>query len=378
MDPITTGALIVAGGNALGNIMGLFGGGDSNKVDMETYIDTLQRQKEASMELQQHSGDVATQTYQRTMDYNLQVNSPKAQAQRYQEAGLNPALMYSGGASGAGGISGQAVAGGGSASGSDRAGSGSQQASRALQATATMDIASKMAGVKLANAQANLANAEAENARGVVREKTVAETGNIQAETLNTLEQTKNQSILRQGYVIDNRIGEVRAEIAEATSTAEVERVYTELNKSQRQIEKLLTEIENGNLDAELKERSMDNLVKLQQVSIQEGLAKIFVLGTEGQLNQQQAVTLAESILQKWEEVRLESIDTGNKIIARDQEDERLRIMEKALDVELEKMGILTGTMIKTSVIQSATKLLEQGIDKLPIGGAKPIKGFSK
>lgn len=82
------------GSGVIGGIAGLFGQNKQNKANM----DLVREQNNAQMALAKYQAD-------RNLDLwnlNNEYNTPKAQMQRYKDAGLNPNLIYGNGSSSAG------------------------------------------------------------------------------------------------------------------------------------------------------------------------------------------------------------------------------------------------------------------------------------
>lgn len=90
MDPITLGAAgIAAGGSILGS---LFGSGISGKTAKTMQL----REQQFNREMAEWQNQVNLQNWQMQNEYN----TPANQMQRYQEAGLNPNLIYGQGSNG--------------------------------------------------------------------------------------------------------------------------------------------------------------------------------------------------------------------------------------------------------------------------------------
>lgn len=108
--------------------------------------------------------DEAVKAYERQREFYQDFQSPQAQVQQYQEAGLNPALMFGRGVTPASPVSGNQASGGASAeSVKPTPGDIGQLAS--LLSGIAFKAKEVNAEVKLKNAQTNEANARAENVR---------------------------------------------------------------------------------------------------------------------------------------------------------------------------------------------------------------------
>ena len=138
-----------------------------------------------------------------------------AQVAMLKEAGLNPALLY--GKGGPGGMTGSQT--GGSATG----GSAPQTQSPHFMSISTS--LAQGAQIELMKAEANKANAEAENLRGVVREEATTRINKLIQETSN--EKTKNDLI------------KLEADIAEIEKSNRQYKLNAEINNLKEQTIKL-------------------------------------------------------------------------------------------------------------------------------------------
>lgn len=173
--------------------------------------------------------------------------SYSAQVKEMQKAGLNPALMYSGGASGQGG-----------ATAPQGMGTGGVQ-----KGYSPMDLMS-LSQIELQKSQANLNNAEAEN----VQEKTTAQQ-------------------------IDNYISELTKETSVEERKANLQLVVS-LG------EKYVSEKNYTNWKIDFEKLKSNEEIKLLQHQNGLYLAQIATEGTKQELNEQQKTTLSKQI-DKWQ-----------------------------------------------------------------------------
>lgn len=263
------------------------------------------KQFERQKELQEHAGEKQMDIWNRT-NYGAQVDHMK-------RAGLNPALMYGMGG-GAGGTTGSV---------------GTGQANQEN----VMDIGGAVAQNRLVQAQVENLKAqtqktevEAEKIAGVDTEKTTAETGltNIQAElqriNAEVAGRTKEQAI---SYIKDNA-DKMLAE----TVQAQIKQTIDERTYNDR-----VNQIKQESIGAMLENQLRDTNIRLNEERIKE---------------------IAENIVQRWEQIRLQ----GEGI------DASLKNMEKLTEAMLWGAGINAAGNLVGDVIDVVSKTRGQNIQR--------------
>lgn len=174
MEPATTAALINAGGNAIGSLLGMLESDRRNKRAFRQEQQLMDQQygnQQGLMEQQfMNQQQLNQQGHDLQMEMWRNTNAP-AQVGMLREAGLNPALMYKQG--GAGGVTGNQ--GGGSAAGGNAAGGRAPNQPNIGDMLTFAQLGKIKADTKLVNAQA------VNEAKGV-KEKLQAEIDKIVAE----------------------------------------------------------------------------------------------------------------------------------------------------------------------------------------------------
>lgn len=170
LSGVAGGLLGSVGSKAIDSLFG----SDPNKQNMKI----MQMQNDFNAQEAQKNRDFQVQMFDRTNEYN----SPKAQMQRFMEAGLNPDLMYGGGASS---ISAQ------SPSGSQASGS---------SPIAAVDMQQRAANVALTQAQTRLIEHQADNLDADTNNKG-ADTDLKNAQTKLTLTENEFQQATMQGRI---------------------------------------------------------------------------------------------------------------------------------------------------------------------------------
>jgi hypothetical protein len=274
----------------------------------------MDQQIAGNKELATHSNQLQRATWDYTSSNNM-----KNEMKQIKEMGLNPALMYSSGASG----------GGGATTGSANAGqANSGQAANAAEMMRTMknpgmgmELAMMKSNIELNEAQAAKLRAEAENKAGVEREN----------------------------VGLDNTL-EIR--LKEGTIEANIKSVQKELE----QLEKDVAILSN--------EKDISDATKQEKIQnaklINEKIAtEIFKNESNITLNTQQAMTLVEQIKQGW--ARL-SMEERNNIRNNNMS---LTITEKNNQTQIAAVNKQTKTQIKIAnyegIVDQEMKYMEMG-----------------
>ena len=212
-----------------------------------------------------------------------------AQVAMLKEAGLNPALLY--GKGGPGGVTGSQT--GGSATG----GSAPQ-----TQSPHFMSISASLAQgaqIELMKAEANKANAEAENLRGVVREEAKTRISKLITETTNEELKGKLISLQTDMTEIDKSY---RPHVLEAEIANVLERT------NQLKINNDLTEAQFNDLVKETHERSIGQV--LNNILTK---AETELKGDQRDLIKAQKQQIITSLTQKWTELGLHGRELDQK-----------------------------------------------------------------
>lgn len=275
-------------------IMGLGNNGLTEKEAMDLQN---QNEKERMKYQSELNEEAANRSYARNVDFfNLtsEYNSAEKQKQRLIEAGLNPGLMYGGGAVGQG--TGQGYSGQESGVGN----SGAQGVAMALQ------LKSIEAQTRLAEANANKANAEAEKISGVDTEKTKTETKGINQEIKES--NTRIQDLLagipskEQSYYIgkaQERVFESIADLNKINGELNAEnkkKVKMEVHVLTKEYSKLESEIQNIDADTDTKTELLKYIGDKMKSEINLNIAKAFQASQLGELNKEQIKTIEAQI----------------------------------------------------------------------------------
>lgn len=247
------------GGAVLGAGLGMLG----NKKQHSNQKELMDKQYQNQRELNQQGNDLAYDMWKKT--------NYAAQKEQMQEAGLNVGLMYGGGGAGGGTV---ATGSGGGAAGGNAAtpdmGLGIQGAMMKSQ----MDLMA---------AQANKAEAEAENLRGVSRDNTTADTAvkTMQAENLKIANNIGNSTL-------DEAIAGIKANADKAQSEAR-------------------SGLVKANVDEKTQSASEN---KIRSEAINEAF-KLTLMKSDTNLNNERARAVTQELAQEWERLSIELDKVG-------------------------------------------------------------------
>lgn len=248
------------------------------------------------------------------------LQSPKALLQQYQEAGLSPSLMFSGG----GGQGAQPSAG---AQGSGAAGLSPQ--------TYGVDLgqaAMQAAQVKLMEAEADKAGAEAQN---------IKEYGGSEAEAriADFLASAGVKDAQRQMVIVQTRI-------TEATEADTIKQMSYTTQALYKQVEKLTYDVMSAEAQANVDQATVDERIKAAKLnnSVLEAtadniLSKTKLQDEQRELVKTQVIAIANEIAQKWyalslEKARTQSYDEYVKNM-KEFQDEQIKLGRERLEHDI-------------------------------------------
>jgi hypothetical protein len=199
---------------------------------------------------QQDKLDALQQKYQwATMDKQYSMESPAAQVQRLKDAGLNPALMYgSGGGGGATSVTAQGTEGASASNESERRANDIAEQGMAIQ---NQKMQSEIA--------VNNATAAKLNSEVPVNQ---ARKPQIEAET--------------QGTIADNFRKGIENHIIEATQYNNIQKSYDSMITIHNEADKSLTELNNANLDLNIKQKQKQDIIESVKIANDKLIAETF------------------------------------------------------------------------------------------------------
>ena len=180
------------GGYAIGKLTGYSDAVAEDQLEQQRKLTEIQQN--ANFQAMDKQQAMQKEMFEHTFDIQSKYNSAAQQVQRYKEAGLNPALMYTNGSAGmAGGTTGSvgmgSVSGGNASDEASRKSIDVQTQGMALlnaKLSSELDVnksiaTSNNANADRAKAEADRAKAEADKLRGVDTDNTIADTAKKQA-----------------------------------------------------------------------------------------------------------------------------------------------------------------------------------------------------
>lgn len=258
------------------------------------------------------------------------LQSPSALLQQYKDAGLSPSLMFSGG-----GIGGQTTQG--------AQGGGASGISPNVMPMSIQDIAN----LELTKAQTEKTKAEADAVKPMTNATVaslLADAGYKKAAEAATAAQTE-------GIKLDNYV-------KENTKDASIYMICELAEKAGHDAEKAYYEMKNEKLLEQFNRETFDDRKKLVHEQIQQVVQSICESKAFEKLHDQQRAYLKDQILQNISMTMLEwnkhelSVDQFEAFI-----EKQIPILEKELDVQLEKLGIERRKLVINAVTDTFKSL---------------------
>lgn len=290
------------------NVLGGIAGGIINAFAEDH---TAEEQYSRNLQLQNNQFEFnskeAEKAHKRALEMNqitYQQNSIQNKVAQMKEAGLNPALMYGGGAGNAGGAGSAST----TAQAAGGAGASTGKANYAESMGIAMQLAQLKANVDLTKAQENLANTQAEKLAG-------ADTNKINAEIQNLGATREGQDLQNAYQRLENDIKgfTMQYEIAEAKSQAEYIARRSSIALEEYTQAVIKTEVDQATKEARIKQAIELAATQQAEATLKSAQASY----TEAQRN-----ALAEQLKQGWAQIALgkESNENVAKRIAQDKE----------------------------------------------------------
>lgn len=272
----------------------------------------------------EQSADAAQERAKDMWDYT----NYEAQVEHMRNAGLSVGLMYgNGGGMGASssGAQGQGVTNPGSQA----------EAVRAQNQAMGIQLANIESQTELNKAQAKKAKSEADKTSGVDTQIGEATVGKL-------IEETKNEK-LKQGLIRANtRVENANEDLIRASTDMkfmEMDEIKATIQKTVRESERILREIEGAELDNKLKKETMEAHVQQEIGTAAQILANITKSQAETKAINQAINESVERINQKWSELDLNWIKTEQGQTALEQEAQKIINQMNQWSKEMELRG---------------------------------------
>lgn len=264
LDNVITGATSSPVGTATG-LAGIFG--PSHKKRTERQVEAQRKMNEDAAKTNFKYGEMAAESaFERQLGsfiYEANYNSPKAQRERLEAAGLSPALMY--GQAGTTGTTSSSTAPQG-------AGAGNQQGGRAAnaaeqQAARTQSLA-LMLGAAKTQSEINLNNAGADEKRANAKYTGGAQTESTMTNIALVTEQTENAKIQRKGMEIQNDFNEIQKDIAESTKELQIKNLEYDVLNTASQLDMINQELRRSEIETKIKEKTWETIIKTYETQL--------------------------------------------------------------------------------------------------------------
>lgn len=260
LGSLSTGLGSGIAGMGLSMVSGLFSGIRAKKqhkrnkellqMQNQMEIDRMGLQADLNKQQAAYNQGLAQEMFDYTFDKEAEYNDPAAQRKRLEAAGLNPALLYGGGATGASGTASGSTAGGEAAGVQALQPMGLQVMLQAEQQKAQIELAQSQAAANWAQAGKTIGIDTAEGAKNIeeadsrilINQAQAAKTG----EEINlVLEQIKEKKISN--------------EVNEATKQARIDSEFESLNILKQQAAMNVTEQLKNETELKILEKDLKN-----------------------------------------------------------------------------------------------------------------------
>lgn len=327
-------------GSILSGGMGLIGGAVNGAAAAKRQYE---HEKEMMGLQHQYNEQSANAAQERAKDMWNYTNY-EAQVEHMRNAGLSVGLMYgNGGGMGASssGAQGQGVTNPGSQA----------EAIRAQHTAMGIQLANVASQTRLNEAQAKKAENEAKKTAGVDTEFTEASVKKL-------IEETKNEK-LKQGLVrAQTRVENANEDLIRASTDMkfmEMDEIKATIQKTIRESERILKEIDGAELDNKLKKETMEAHIQQEIGTAAQILANITKTQAETKAINQAINESVERINQKWNELDLEWIKTEQGQAALEQEAQRIinqmNQWSKEMELKKKQFGLQEETFMKDTVL---------------------------
>lgn len=345
-------------GNTIGGVLGEqigFGLGELtgyNKAQANAQLEQQQKLTDIQTKANQQQASYANRLNKEMFDYTAEYNSYENQMARMKAAGLNTALMY--GQSGAGGSTGTAGSQSGGSAGSGQASDEASRRMAQIQAHGMGLLNSKlMAEIRNIEADTKQKEATATKTAGVDTKAAESQIAKMGEEMKLIGEQTKSESVKRRGQELTNDWQELQTALSEATLDSQIKTIQLTAYKLQNESNKILQEIDGLQIDNNIKEQTKKNVIKQQELAVQESISRILMNKSVANLNQEQANAIATQLTLKAKEIKA-SEDSN-------------QVKREQIEAELAKLPIIQQEGRRDRTMNYITKIINSAIEIIPL-----------
>lgn len=260
LGSLSTGLGSGIAGMGLNMVGGLFSGIKAKKqhkrnkellqMQNQMEIDRMGLQADLNKQQAAYNQDLAQEMFDYTFNKEAEYNNPAAQRKRLETAGLNPALLYGGGATGASGTASGSTAGGEAAGVQAIQPMGLQVMLQAEQQKAQIELAQSQAAANWAQAGKTIGVDTAEGAKNIE-----------EADSRILINQAKAAKTEKEINLVLEQIKEkkISNEVNEATKQAKVDSEFESLNILKQQAAMNVTEQLKNENELKILEKDLKN-----------------------------------------------------------------------------------------------------------------------
>lgn len=294
-----------AAASAGGSIGSVIGSGLSRLFGIDKYNDKRQLTQQEKLtdiqvEANKELGDYSQWLERGMFDYTSAYNRPHAQVERLKEAGLNPALMYSG-APGQMGMTGGASAG--QSAGSHASTSAETEQAATSRMAMGLQLGLMKSQIAMNEATANEANAKATYTAGAQTTATHQGIAESQARIDLIASEIINNELRKKALELSNDYQQIQNRISQATENTQINITVEQLNILKRSLDSMDETIRGQKLSNDEYEQTFEFRKAITINTVANIIASTGLMGSQAALNQEEKWAIGQKVAVQWADI---------------------------------------------------------------------------